>query len=274
MKTLQKNSTALITGASSGLGAAFAVYLAQKGLNVFLAARREDRLKSICQKIEESGGNASYLEADLSSEKDRELLFQKAKAKYKTIDYLVNNAGFGWYGYYEDMPWETARKMAEVNMMAVVHLTKLCLPSMRKNERGHIINIGSIAGGLPNQGIAMYSASKAFMDAFTVSLYRELRGSGVHTSVMRLGPVKTEFYDQARKRKNGRSIPAEKHAITTEQVNKALWRLMKHPRRAIYVPGWLVVSRYVENSFGGIIDLLGPLLLKRGDKEKDQKERK
>ena len=268
MKDLQKKSTALITGASSGLGASFAVYLAQKGLSVFLTARREDRLKAVCQKIEADGGSASYFAADMGSERERELLYQKAISRYNTIDFLINNAGFGWYGYFEDMPWETARKMGEVNMTAVVHLTKLCLMGMRKNRHGHIINIGSIAGGLPNQGIAMYSGSKAFMDAFTVSLYRELRGSGVAASVMRLGPVKTEFYDQARNRKNGRSIPAEKHAISTERVNKALWRLMNHSQRAVYVPGWLMLSRYIEQAFGGIIDLLGPLLLKKGDKEK------
>ena len=112
----------------------------------------------------------------------------------------------------------------------------------------------------------MYGASKAFLNAFTTALYRETRGSGVTASVMRLGPVDTEFYDRARALENGRSVPAEKAAIPVERVNKALWRLILHPRRFVYVPRWLVLSRYVENFFGGIIDMMGPLLLKRSRK--------
>ena len=118
--------------------------------------------------------------------------------------------------------------------------------------------------------VAVYAASKAFMDAFTTSLHRELRGSGVHASVMRLGPVKTEFYDQARELKNGRSIPAEKFSISTEQVDSVLWRLINHPQRVVYVPGWLAVSRCVEIIFGGVIDRIGPLLLKKRDNLKKQ----
>ena len=121
----------------------------------------------------------------------------------------------------------------------------------------------SFAGGLPNQGIAMYSASKAFIDAFTTSIYREMRGSGVTASVMRLGPVETEFYDQANKKENGYAVPAEKWAIPVDSVNKALWKLLSRPRRVMYVPGWLRISAIVEPLFGWLIDPLGPLLLRR-----------
>jgi uncharacterized protein len=112
----------------------------------------------------------------------------------------------------------------------------------------------------------MYAASKAFIDAFTTSLYRELRGSGVAASAMRLGPVETEFYDQARKKENGKSVPAEKLAIPVEKVNRVLWRLLNHPRRVVYVPGWLGISAIVEPLFGWLIDPLGPLLLRRRSK--------
>ena len=153
-----------------------------------------------------------------------------------------------------------------VNMEAAAHLTRLLLPGMVKAGHGQIINISSIAGGLPNQGIAMYSASKAFLDAFTTSLFRELHGSGVYASAMRLGPVKTEFYEQARQMENGAPVPAERFAIPVERVNAALWRLLNHPRRFMYVPGWLRVSRWLEPLFGGLIDQLGPLLLRRKDR--------
>jgi short-subunit dehydrogenase len=164
------------------------------------------------------------------------------------------------------MPWETARQMFAINMESVAHLTSLFLTGMLDRRSGHIINIGSIAGGFPNQGIAMYSGSKAFLDAFTTSLYRELPGSGVHASIMRLGPVQTEFYDQARNLENGGSIPAENLAIGVDKVNKSLWRLLNRPSRVMYVPGWLWISQFVEPLLGGIVDRLGPLLLRKTEK--------
>ena len=245
-----KDKIVVITGASSGVGASFAKFLAQAGLHVVLAARREERMKDITTTIIAEGGKASFFTADLSREKERESLFNKINAEVGDIDILINNAGFGWYGYYSEMPWKLVKQMMAVNLMGMLHLTNLFMPGMLALGKGHIINIGSIAGGLPNQGIAVYAASKSFMDAFTTSLHRELRGSGVQASVMRLGPVKTEFYDQARELKNGRSIPAEKYAISTEQVDSALWRLINHPQRGVYVPGWLFVSRYAESIVG------------------------
>ena len=260
-----EEKNAVITGASSGIGASFAKFLADEGVYVILTARREERLKNLQAEIIAREGKASYYVADLSREKECKLVFQKIHAEFGKIDILINNAGFGWYGYYSDMPWELVEQMAAVNMMGMLRLTKLFLPDMLALGRGHIINIGSIAGGLPNQGIAVYAASKAFMDAFTTSLHRELQGSGVKASVMRLGAVNTEFFEQARKLKNGRRVPAERFSISTEQVNAALWRLINHPKRVVYVPKYLAVSRYVESVFGGVIDRLGPLLLKKSD---------
>ena len=253
----------LITGTSSGIGASFAVFLAEKDYHVILTARREEKLRDIHQLIISRGGTASIFVSDLSDEASRINLFNEITQSVGQVDMLINNAGFGWYGYYTDMPWPLAREIEEVNIRAVTHLTSLFLPAMRKREDGHIINIGSISGGLPNQGIAMYSATKAFLDAFTTALYRELHGSGVSASVMRLGPVQTEFYNAARRRENGRSIPAERFAIPTARVNQALWRLIRKPRRVIYVPAWMAGSKYLEILFAPIIDLLGPLLLKR-----------
>jgi len=254
---------ALISGASAGIGAAMSHFLAHKGLHVFLVARREERLQRIRADILAQGGGCTILPADLNKESERERVFDAVAGFSEKIDVLVNNAGFGWYGFYHQMPWQLASEMVSINIAAVVHLTSLFLPGMLERGSGHIINIGSIAGGLPNQGIAVYAGSKAFLDAFTTALYRECRGSGVKVSVMRLGPVRTEFFDQARTKENGYSVPAERFAISTERVNWALWRLLRHPRRVMYVPGWLALSKYLEILFGAVIDRLGPLLLKR-----------
>lgn len=257
-----KGKTALITGASSGIGEAFARFLASKGLRVLLTARRKERLDALAREISSAGGKVGVFQADLSQKKERVALFENIQAS-DTPEILINNAGFGWYGYYHSMSWAIAESMMAVNMEAAAHLTALFLPRMLENHSGHVVNIGSIAGVFPNQGVALYSATKAFLHSFTSALHRELRGSGVHASVMNLGPVETEFFDQARKRENGRRVPAEKLAIPVEKVNRALWRLLNYPRCVIYVPGWLCLSKFIDPVFGGLVDLAGPLLLKR-----------
>jgi len=257
--------TALITGASSGIGASFARFLASKGMKVLLIARRLDRLEAIRAEISASGGHAEVFGADLSIEKERGELFKTITSQHR-VDILINNAGFGWYGYYHLMNWEVARRMMDTNMEAVAHLTSLFLPPMLEARRGHVINIGSIAGIFPNQGVALYSATKSFLSGFTTALHRELRGSGVSASVMNLGPVRTEFFEQARRIEGGRRVPAEKLAVPVEKVNAALWRLLRTPRRAVYVPCWLYFANYIDLWFGGLVDLLGPALLRRRER--------
>jgi len=259
--------TVLITGASAGIGASFAVFLAARGYHVLLTARRAERLAAIQKTIQRNGGDASFFPADISNQTERLALVRWAKLEAGQVDVLINNAGFGWYGYYQDMPWRLASDMADVNIRSVIHLTHLFLKEMAARKNGHIINIGSIAGSLPNQGIALYAASKAFLDAFTAALYRENVSSGVSVSVMRLGPVKTEFYQRAKTAENGRAIPLERNAIPVGRVNRALWRLLRRPRRTVFVPAWLRFTPIVEPLLGWLIDLLGPLLLKKSPKE-------
>lgn len=264
-KTPIKGKTALITGASSGIGRQVALDLAALGLQVILVARRQDRLVSIQKEIENSGGKADYFVCDLENEIARRNLIAQLLETEK-VDILINNAGFGWYGFYADMPWEIAQNLVEVNITAMLSLTRALLPGMRDRGYGHIINIGSIAGGFPNQGVAVYAASKAFMDAFTTALYREMRGSGVQVSVVRLGPVKTDFFDTAKKSENGNEVPGESFSISVERSSKAILRLLRSPQRFLYVPAVFSGLRVVEFLFGWIIDKLGPLLLRRAIK--------
>jgi len=258
----------LITGASSGIGAVTAEYRATKGFTVILVARRKENLGELVDRITANGGKAHFIETDLTDESQRLVLFTTLQEQNLMPEVLINNAGFGWYGHYETMNWNTARDLIRVNIEAVAHLTHLFLPSMLAGGHGHIINIGSVAGKLPEQGIALYSSSKAFLDAFTSCIYRELRGTCVTTSVVRLGPIKTEFFDTARKHENGGNVPAEKLAIPAWRVAKGIDRLIHHPRKVMYIPWYLVVSPLLELLFSGIIDLVGPLLL--GKKQKSR----
>ncbi len=258
-----KNKIAVVTGASSGIGAATANKLANKGLQVVLVARRLDRLKQLAGEIVLRGGKALVIAADLAQEDDRAGVFQEVTERFGSIDILVNNAGLGWYGYGDEMPWKTAWEMLQVNVEAVVQLSLSFLTRMRQCNSGHIINIGSISGSIPSQGIALYGATKSFLDNFTTALYRELTGTRVHVSVMRVGPVRTEFGKTALAQKNGGHIPTEKMGIKAELVATRIWDLIQHPRRLIYVPEYLRVVPWLELSFGWIIDRVGPLLLKR-----------
>jgi len=249
----------IVTGASSGIGEATARQLAKAGMRVVLVARRLERLLGLQAEIASTGGKAEVVEADLRSEEKRVHIFQQVGE----ADVLVNNAGFGWYGYFNNMPWKTAREMLEINVESTAHLTSLFLPGMRKRNRGHIINVGSISGSIPSQGIAMYAASKSFMDAFTTALHRETRGTKVNVSVVRAGAVKTEFCESALNRENGGHVPTEKVGVTSEHVAHRIWNLLLRPKRVIYVPRWLQVVPWVELSFGWLEDLIGPVLLRR-----------
>ncbi|HCE16954.1 MAG TPA: SDR family NAD(P)-dependent oxidoreductase [Anaerolinea thermolimosa] len=260
-----QGKTALITGASSGIGEAAARLLSRKGLRVILTARRVDRLEALAEEIIHAGGQADVRPADLSVEEERQRLAEAVMESTGCPDVLVNNAGFGWYGYYHDMPWETAQSMIRVNIEAPAHLTRLFLPAMLARGWGCILNISSIAGNMPNQGVAVYAASKAFLDSFTTSLYRETRGSGVQVCSIRPGPVSSEFFEQALRHPNGRAVPAERFAVPPQRVAECLWSVMNHPRRVAYVPPILALSPWLERLFGGVIDLLGPLLLRRED---------
>jgi len=262
------NKIAVITGASSGIGAATSRKLASQGLHVILVARRQDRLEGLANEIRLTGGHAEIITADLSQEAERQRVYAQVEAEYGRVDVLVNNAGSGWYGFGTDMPWKIAYEILQVNVAAAVHFTLLFLKKMRSLGSGHIINIGSISGSLPSQGVAVYGATKSLLDNFTTALYRELVGTQLHVSVVRAGPVLTDFSDVAANLEGGLHIPTERMGVTAETIANHVWRLLEHPRRVIYVPGWLGITPYIENTFGWLIDRLGPLLLRAQSRPK------
>jgi len=258
-----QNKTAVITGASSGIGAAAARKLAGEGLRVTLVARRQERLDALAAEIRSRGGQADVLAADLGSESARLEVFERVSQACGCPDVLVNNAGFAYYGFTDRMPWEAARAMLDVNAAAAVHLTRLFLPGMLARRSGHVVNVGSVNGVLPSQGTALYSATKAFLNAFTAALYRELRGSGVEVSVVLPGPVSTELFDASEKIENGFRVPAEAFAISSGSVADCIWSLLRRPRRYAFVPWYWRWTAPAEFFFGWAMDLVGPALLRK-----------
>lgn len=198
--------TALITGASSGIGKETARYLSSKGFRVILVARREDRLRQLAEEL----GNSRVIVCDLSKREECYRLYNETKDE--KISVLVNGAGFGYVGEYTDVPLDTELKMIDTNITAVHMLTKLFLRDFVKADRGYILNIGSSAGLMyGGPFLSTYYASKSYVVDLTSAIYEELRSrkSNVHISVLCPGPVDTEFNDVANCHFNIKPISAE-----------------------------------------------------------------
>jgi hypothetical protein len=191
------NNIAVVTGASSGIGAQLAVVLAERGYRVVAIARRADRLRSLCDRIASKGGACSALIADLSQRDERERVATTLAPNAANVEVLVNNAGFGTHGYFKDTDLERELELIEVNCAAPVHLTKRLLPWMLQRKRGYILNLASVAAFQPGPIMAMYYASKAFVLSFSEALAEECDGSGVLVSALCPGTIATEFQTAA-----------------------------------------------------------------------------
>jgi UDP-glucose 4-epimerase len=262
-----KDKVAVVTGASGGIGSAVAEKLSHHGLRLVLVGRRREQLEQLAAKLRSKGAEARVVIADLEQESGRTAVYEQARAAWGKVDVLINNAGFGWYGFGSDMPWPVAWSMLQVNVTAVARLTLLFLKDMKGQRHGHIVNVSSIAGSLPSQGVALYGATKSFVDSFTTALHRELRGSGVRISVLRPGAVATAFFEKASGRIAALRMPARSLAVKPERVASRVWRLLSRPSRVAHVPRLLALVPWVELAFGWLIDRIGPALLRRQTKQ-------
>jgi uncharacterized protein len=190
--------TALVTGASSGIGAAIARELAGRGLHITLAARREDRLKSLAEEIaSDTSGDADVVVCDLADPAHRARLVTAIEGSGRSVEILVNNAGFGGGGDFATSDPDRALKMVRLNVEAVVDLSARVVSGMVRRGRGAIINIASTAAFQPIPGQATYAATKAFVLSHSEAIQTELGGSGVTVTAVCPGPVRTEFTQAA-----------------------------------------------------------------------------
>ena len=189
--------TALITGASSGIGAAFARALAARGHDLILVARRRDRLDELGAELMRAHRvKIEAMGADLTAESDLSAVEEKIRRTH-TLDLLVNNAGFGTRGRFWEADPAGQQQMHILHVMATMRLTQAALPGMVERSRGGIINVSSVAGFAAAPGNASYGATKAWMNTFTEALALELRGAGSRVRVQALCPgfTYTEFHD-------------------------------------------------------------------------------
>lgn len=210
----RQQKTALITGATSGIGAAYARRLARDGYNLILTGRREEKIKALAEELSRVHSvNVEALLIELSDRDQVELLVNQIKRK--PIDLLVNNAGFGTTHFFHEEPLETQQNMISVHILSVMKLTHTVLPGMIEKRQGVIINVSSAGAFLPTPAEATYTGTKAFLVSFTESLHLELLDTGVKVQVVCPGLTLTD-------------MPLRKLGITEEQLLKMMpYRWMK-----------------------------------------------
>ena len=190
--------TALITGASSGIGERFARELAAKKTNLVLVARSQDKLEQLARELtEQYQVQTEVIVQDLSELAAGQAVFEAVQAKGLFVDLLINNAGFGDYGTFSDRPLSKQMAMVQLNITAVVELTGLFLPVMQQKSSGAIINISSIAGFQPIPYMSVYAATKAFVLSFSEALWAENKDLGVKILAVCPGPTESEFFNRA-----------------------------------------------------------------------------
>lgn len=235
--------TALITGASAGLGIEFAKLFAHDGHSVILVARRRDKLDEVARQIKSSFPKieAHVIDMDLGTIGAGEQLFQKIKSKGLSVDFLVNNAGFGTTGSYASSPLPGQLQMMDLNMRTLAELTHLFLPAMLQKKFGRILNVGSTAGFQPGPGMTTYYATKAFVNHFSEGLHEELLGTGVSCTVLAPGPTATEFGAVAG---NDKSALFRTAVAGAESVAKVGYRAM-HAGCAVAIAGLMNKISYL-----------------------------
>jgi short-subunit dehydrogenase len=249
-----RGRTAVITGASSGIGLACAEHLSKAGVNVVLGARRGDLLDAAVARIRSAGGTAESFVTDVTVESDVARLVNRAQLLFGRVDIMVCNAGFGYYGTVEETPAEVMRRMMDVNFMGTFYGAAAALPLFRAQRSGHLILVSSIVG---TRGIALmsgYSATKAAQRGFAESLRSELAGSGIHVSTVYPISTETEFRS-AMQRDYGHSVSGLGPKQSVDAVAAAVVRCLRRPTPEVF-PHRL--SRAL-----GLLNVLAPSLTDR-----------
>ena len=247
-----RDCTALITGATAGLGAEFARQLAPVASRLILVGRREERLCSLSDalKILHPNLRIDCFKADLSQSAERERLTAWIIREEVPLNLLINNAGLGELGPFDSADWERLAPLLEVNITALTHLTHLLLPMLRSQSPSGILNVSSVAGFYPLPEMAVYAATKAYVTSFSEALRMELAPEGITVTALCPGPVPTEFFEVASR--NGETI-----------------RAMDRTHPALATPAKLVVRaalRGIERNKPGVIPNRLLALLVRGSR--------
>ncbi len=250
----QTRHTALVTGASSGIGEAYAQRLASLGYSLVLVARRKERLNELADQLRQHFGTKSeVLPADLTTPEGIEIIEQRIR-QGGDIDFLVNSAGFGLPNYFAETSIESVLDMINCHTLASVRLTRAALPAMITRRHGAVINLSSVASFVPMPRNVTYSATKEYLNAFTEALHTELRGSGVRVQALCPGYTHTGFHDAPQFAEIREYLPAWLWSVPEGVVDASLASLKLD--QVVCIPGW-------QNKFivtAARMGLISPLL--------------
>lgn len=236
--------SALVTGASAGIGLAFAERLARDQYDLIVVARSRDRLEEIAKRLREERGVAvEVLAADLTQAEQLRLV-ERRVADDPTLDLLVNNAGFGTQGRFAELDADREEEEIRLNVVALVRLTRAALPHMLERGRGEIVNVSSMAGFYPGPYVATYGATKAFVTSFTEAIAGEIAGSGVRIQALCPGFTRTEFQERANI--DASKVPAFAWMSADAVVDASLAALARGD--VVVVPGGLNKAMHASTS--------------------------
>jgi short-subunit dehydrogenase len=248
-------SRAIVTGASSGIGRAVARELARQGASLVLIARREDRLRQLADEIHSGGGRAECVAGDVTDPAVRRSAIDTAQSSYGGLDILVNNAGVGALGLFEDADPDRVRRVMEVNFFALVEMTRLALPLLKRGRRPILVNVGSILGrrGVPHN--SEYSASKFAVHGFSEAIRAEWARYGIDVLVVSPGTTETEFFEKVMERTSAPSWPEHK-AISAAAVARQTVLAMRRGRHEIVPYRWGKVLLWLNRLSPRLVDWL------------------
>jgi len=241
-----RGAAVLITGASSGIGEATAVAFARRGARLALCARRFDRLQAVAQRCRASGSPEVVVRrADVSRPAEARGFVAAALSAFDRIDVVVNNAGIGWRGRFQDMREADVVQLLHTNVLGAMLITQAALPSMLAANAGAVINVASVLGFRAMPYSAAYSASKHALVGLSHALRGELSGTGVKVSVVYPGTTDTGFFQGQR--------PGGLITHTTSWIARAIVRTARHPRRDVVILPYRL-AHLVEPVLGGPLD--------------------
>jgi len=208
-KPPNERKTALVTGASAGIGAALARVLAREGFDLVLTGRRAARLAQLAAELERAHGVTARIYAgDLANPATSTAIVTSLERDRLAVDFLANNAGYGIHESFHDTGWDRQKDFLQVMVTAPCELTHRLLPGMVRRGYGRILNVASVAGFMPGvRGNTLYGASKAFLVSFTQALHTEHRGTGVHATALCPGLTYSEFHDVTGSRRSMQRLP-------------------------------------------------------------------
>lgn len=251
---MASNRRALVTGASAGIGEAFARELARRNHDLVLTARRADRLEALARELRDRHQvEVVVAPLDLARPDAAEALVAALQAQGLAIDTLINNAGYGLTGYFDEQPWQAHASFMQVLMTAPTELAHRLLPAMKARGYGRIVNVASLAGHVPGSaGHTLYAASKAYLIKFSQSLALETKGTGVHVTAACPGFTYSEFHDVNGSRGTVSKMPAFMWMDSPTVVRQSLDAV--DAGTAVYVNGR--VNRVIKAMFKLLPDAL------------------